>query len=166
MIAATTGRADAQQNAYVVNPLVSDQAGKAPIVHPNLKNAWGVAFTPAASPFWIADNATGLSTLCDGAGNIQSLVVTIPCPPNPGQGSSCPQTAAPTGMVWNPTTMPATAFLVPGRKLPASFIWDTEDGTLSAWTGGLGNLTPPLPPNNAVLAVDNSRVPNSRLGAV
>jgi hypothetical protein len=22
------------------------------------QNAWGVAFTPAASPFWIADNAT------------------------------------------------------------------------------------------------------------
>ncbi|HKD05418.1 MAG TPA: TIGR03118 family protein [Bryobacteraceae bacterium] len=166
IIAATTGRADAQQNAYVVNPLVSDQAGKAPIVDSNLKNAWGVAFTPAASPFWIADNATGVSTLYDGAGNIQSLVVTIPCPPNPGQGSSCPQTAAPTGMVWSPTTMPATAFLVPGTKLPASFIWDTEDGTLSAWTGGLGNVTPPLPPNNAVLAVDNSRVPNGRLGAV
>ena len=166
IIAATTGRADAQQNAYVVNPLVSDQAGKAPIVDSNLKNAWGVAFTPAASPFWIADNATGVSTLYDGAGNIQSLVVTIPCPPNPGQGSSCPQTAAPTGMVWSPTTTPATAFLVPGTKLPASFIWDTEDGTLSAWTGGLGNVTPPLPPNNAVLAVDNSRVPNGRLGAV
>jgi uncharacterized protein (TIGR03118 family) len=166
IITATTVRADAQQNAYVVTPLVSDQSGKAPIVDPNLKNAWGVAFTPGASPFWIADNATGLSTLYDGAGNIQSTVVTIPCPPNPGQGSSCPQTAAPTGMVWNPTTMPATAFLVPGTKLPALFIWATEDGTISAWTGGLGNLTPPLPPNNAVLAVDNSRVPNGRLGAV
>ena len=95
IITATTVRADAQQNAYVVTPLVSDQSGKAPIVDPNLKNAWGVAFTPGASPFWIADNATGLSTLYDGAGNIQSTVVTIPCPPNPGQGSSCPQTAAP-----------------------------------------------------------------------
>jgi uncharacterized protein (TIGR03118 family) len=166
IIAATTVRADAQQNAYVITPLVSDQSDKAPIVDPNLKNAWGVAFTPAASPFWIADNATGLSTLYDGAGNIQSLVVTIPCPPNPGQGSSCPQTAAPTGMVWSPTTNPATAFLVPGTKLPALFVWATEDGTISAWAGGLGNLTPPLPPNNAVLAVDNSRVPSGRFGAV
>jgi uncharacterized protein (TIGR03118 family) len=34
----------------------------------------------------------------------------------------------------------------------ATFIWDTEDGTLSAWTGG---LTPPNQ-NQAVLAVDNS----------
>jgi uncharacterized protein (TIGR03118 family) len=162
----TAVRADAQQNAYVVNPLVSDQANKAPVQDPNLKNAWGVTFTPAASPFWIADNNTGLSTLYDGAGNIQSLVVTIPCPPKAGQGSSCPQTAAPTGMVWNPTTSTTTGFLVPGTKLPASFIWATEDGTISAWTGGLGNLTPPLPPDNAVLAVDNSRVPNAKLGAV
>src|SRR5262244_1341153 len=82
IIAATTGRADAQQNAYVVNPLVSDQAGKAPIVDSNLKNAWGVAFTPAASPFWIADNATGLSTLYDGAGVKMARQVAIPLPDN------------------------------------------------------------------------------------
>jgi uncharacterized protein (TIGR03118 family) len=68
--------------------------------------------------------------------------------------------AAPTGMVWNPTTNVSTAFLVPGTKLPASFIFDTEDGTLSAWTGGL------TPPNNAVLAVDNSVTPNPAAGAV
>src|SRR5215472_17379276 len=112
IIAATTGRADAQQNAYVVNPLVSDQAGKAPIVHSNLKNAWGVAFTPAASPVCIADNATGVSTLYDGAGNIQRLVVNIPLPASPRRGSRCPETAAPNGMGWSQTTMPATAFLV------------------------------------------------------
>ena len=78
-------RADAQQNAYVVTPLVSDLAGKAAVQDPNLKNAWGVTFTPAASPFWIADNANGLSTLYDGDGTIVSLVVTIPCPPTAGK---------------------------------------------------------------------------------
>src|ERR1700726_1729951 len=153
-------RADAQQNAYVVTPLVSDLAGKAAVQDPNLKNAWGVAFSPAASPFWIADNATGLSTLYDGDGTIVNLVVTIPCPPTAGQGSNCPQTAAPNGMVWNPTTNVSTAFLVPGTKLPASFIFVTEDGTISAWTGGL------TPANNAVLAVNNSVTPNPTLGAV
>jgi uncharacterized protein (TIGR03118 family) len=156
----TAVRADAQQNAYVVTPLVSDLSGQAPVTDPNLKNAWGVAFTPAASPFWIADNNTGLSTLYDGAGAIQSLVVTIPCPPTAGQGSSCPASASPTGMVWNPTNNAATAFLVPGTKLPASFIWATEDGTISAWTGGL------TPPDNAVLAVNNSTEPSAKLGAV
>jgi uncharacterized protein (TIGR03118 family) len=156
----TAVHADAQQNAYVVTPLVSDLPGQAPVTDPNLKNAWGVAFTPAASPFWIADNNTGLSTLYDGNGTIVNLVVTIPCPPTPGQGSSCPASASPTGMVWNPTTSPTTGFLVPGTSLPASFIWATEDGTISAWTGGL------TPPDNAVLAVDNSVTPNKKSGAV
>ena len=94
IIAAGIVRADAQTNAYVVTPLVSDQTGKAPIVDPNLKNAWGVAFTPAASPFWIADNATGLATLYEGDGTIVNITgttpVVIPCPPKAGQGSACP----------------------------------------------------------------------------
>jgi uncharacterized protein (TIGR03118 family) len=72
-------------------------------------------------------------------------------PPNPTP-------AAPTGMVWNPTTNPMTAFLVPGTSSPASFIWATEDGTISAWTGGLSP-----DPNNARLAVDN---PNTTSGPV
>jgi uncharacterized protein (TIGR03118 family) len=156
----TTVRADAQQNAYVVTPLVSDQTGKAPIVDPNLKNAWGVAFTPAASPFWIADNANGLATLYDGDGTIVPLVVTIPCPPKAGQGSSCPQFSSPNGLVWNPTTSTTTGFLVPLTGKVASFIFGSEDGTISAWTGGL------TPADNAVLAVDNSVTPNAKLGAV
>jgi uncharacterized protein (TIGR03118 family) len=152
--------ADNRPNAYVVTNLVSDLPNTAAVRDPNLKNAWGVAFTPAASPFWIADNATGLATLYDGDGTIVPLVVTIPCPPTAGQGSSCPQTAAPNGMVWNPTTNVSTAFLVPGTKLLASFIFVTEDGTISAWTGGL------TPASNAVLAVNNAVTPNATLGAV
>jgi len=161
-VGATAVRADDgnrgnDDNRYVMTPLVSDVAGKANVQDTNLKNAWGVAFTPAASPFWISDNATGLSTLYDGAGAIQSLVVTIPCPPTAGQGSSCPATAAPTGMVWNPTTSTATGFLVPLTGKVASFIWATEDGTISAWTGGL---------TSAVIAVNNALNPNATLGAV
>jgi len=168
------GHHDGDDNRYVVTNLVSDIAKLGGnVTDPNLKNAWGVAFTPGASPFWIADNATGLSTLYDGDGTIVSLVVTIPCPPNPpgaGQGSSCPPSppptnAAPTGMVWNPTTSLTTGFLVPGTNpsVAATFIWATEDGTISAWAGGLANLTPPLPANNAVLAIDN---PNTTSGPV
>jgi len=88
-----------QQNAYVVTPLASDLSGKANVTDPNLKNSWGVAFTPSAGAFWISDNATGLSTLYDGAGTIVNLPnnatpVVIPCPPKAGQGSSCPNTAS------------------------------------------------------------------------
>jgi uncharacterized protein (TIGR03118 family) len=153
-------RADDRQNAYDVNNLVSDLPGRAAVQDSNLKNAWGVAFTPGASAFWITDNATGRSTLYDGNGTTVPLVVTIPCPPTAGQGSSCPQTAAPNGMVWNPTTAVSTAFLVPGTKLPAAFIFATEDGTISAWAGGL------TPADNAVLAVNNSVAPSAALGAV
>ena len=52
------------------------------------------------------------------------------------------------------------SFLVPLTGKVASFIWDTEDGTLAAWTSGL------TPADNAVLAVNNSNVPNATLGAV
>jgi uncharacterized protein (TIGR03118 family) len=155
----TAVRAD-QPNAYVVTKLVSDLPNMAAVQDPKLKNPWGVAFSPAASPFWIADNANGLSTLYDGDGTIVPLVVTVPCPPAAGQGSSCPQFSSPNGLVWNPTTTVSTAFLVPGTQLPASFIFSSEDGTISAWTGGL------TPPDNAVLAVNNAVAPNPTLGAV
>ena len=65
---------DGDDNRYVVTNLVSNIAklgGK--VIDPNLKNAWGVAFTPAASPFWIADNAAGLSTLYEGDGTIFNI---------------------------------------------------------------------------------------------
>jgi uncharacterized protein (TIGR03118 family) len=165
VIAASAARADdndqgSRANQYKVNELVSDILGEAPNFDPVLQNAWGLTFSPAASPFWVSDNATGCSTLYNGDGTIVSLQVKIPLPGNVIPSSACQhidpknppkQTpAAPTGMVWNATTNPNTAFLVPGTTMPASFIWATEDGTISAWTG---TLTPN--PNNARLAVDN-----------
>jgi uncharacterized protein (TIGR03118 family) len=159
-----------QRNAYLVTPLVSDTQATENPPDPVLQNAWGVAFTPAGSPFWIADNATGCSTLYDGDGTKVALQVSIPLPGNIVPPTDCktvnpktppnPTPAAPTGVVWNPTTNPATAFLVPGTNLPASFIFVTEDGTVSAWAGGL------TPPTNAVQAVDNSKLPNAASGAV
>jgi uncharacterized protein (TIGR03118 family) len=149
-----------ERNRYVVTDLTANQPGIAPNTDPVLQNAWGVAFTPGASPFWIADNATGCSTLYDGSGLPQPqptpLRVKLPLPGGSVPGTACqpadsnnppkPTPAAPTGMVWNPTT----TFLVPNTSSPATFIWATEDGTISAWTGGL------TPPDQAVLAVDNS----------
>jgi uncharacterized protein (TIGR03118 family) len=147
-------------NRYVVTILTSDLPG-APNTDAVLQNAWGVAFTPGASPFWIADNATGCSTLYDGSGIPQPqppppLRVKLPLPGGMIPATACqhndpnnppnPTPAAPTGLVWNPTT----TFLVPGTNKPATFIFDTEDGTISAWTGGL------TPPDQAVLAVDKS----------
>src|SRR5260370_14050845 len=68
---------------YQVTRLTSDISGAANL-DPVLQNAWGVAFTPGGSPFWVADNATGCSTLYDGAGIPQPhaapLTVKIPLP--------------------------------------------------------------------------------------
>jgi len=165
-IADDGGDARGHRNAYAVTPLVSDIAGDAAVPDPVLQNAWGVAFTPAGSPFWVNDNATGCSTLYAGDGAKVPLQVAIPLPGNIVPASACHTVdpnhppaitpAAPTGIVWNPST----AFLVPGTSLPATFIFATEDGTLSAWTGGLN------PADNAVLAVDNSASPDAAGGAV
>jgi uncharacterized protein (TIGR03118 family) len=121
-------------NSYTQTNLVSDTAGMAKVTDPNLVNPWGVAFVPG-NVFWIADNNSGLSTLYDRNGNIQSAPFTIP----PPKGSSNP--ATPTGIVANTEG----GFNVNGQS--SVFIFDTEDGTISGWnTVGAA----------AILAVDNS----------
>ncbi len=126
--------APAPANAYLQHNLVADQAGVADVTDPNLVNPWGVSES-SGSPFWISDNGPGLTTLYNGSGAITPLVVTIA--PAKGQSS----TATPTGQVNNNTTV----FPLANGK-PASFIFVTEDGTLSAWNGGAATT----------LEVDNS----------
>jgi len=163
-IRADDGSSDDQQNAYVVTRLVSDLPGKANFQDPVLQNAWGVAFSPAGSPFWIADNATGCSTLYDGTGlKNQNLQVSIPLPGGSVPPTACktvnpnsppnPTPAAPTGIIWNPSAalvVPNSVSTANPKGIPASFIFDTEDGTISAWAMGLN------PATNAVIAFDNS----------
>ena len=57
--------------------LVSNGAVPAALTDPQLVNAWGLAAGPT-SPWWVNDNGTGLSTLYNGAGAKQGLVVTDP----------------------------------------------------------------------------------------
>ncbi len=120
--------------SYHQHNLVSDLPGVADFMDTNLVNPWGISFS-ASSPFWIADNGSGLSTLYNGAGAITPLVVTIPTP----TGGTPP--AAPTGTVFNSTTN----FKI-GGTTNSKFLFDTEDGTISAWASGAG----------AVLEVDDS----------
>src|SRR5262245_48698428 len=126
--------------AYLQTNLVSDLPGVAINTDAHLVNPWGIAAS-SSSPFWIADNGTGLSTLYNGSGTPQSLVVTIP----PPAGGTPP--AAPTGIVFNSTT----DFTVSsgGNSGTAVFIFATEDGTISAWS-------PKVNATNAILEVDNS----------
>jgi uncharacterized protein (TIGR03118 family) len=163
----TAARAeDGHRNAYAVTHLVSDIPGAAANPDPVLQNAWGIAFTPSGSPFWVNDNQTGCSTLYDGAGSKVGLQVKIPLPGNVVAPATCkhvdpnnppnPAPAAPTGIVWNASS----AFTVPGTAIQAAFIFATEDGTISAWGGGLN------PFDTAVLAADNSANPSAGNGAV
>src|SRR5436309_15985846 len=57
---------DRGPNRYVVTNLTTDVSGTAPNADTVLQNAWGVAFTPRASPSWIAYHGTGCSTLFAG----------------------------------------------------------------------------------------------------
>jgi|SRR5579871_1957220 len=122
-------------NVYVRHDLVADQPGVADVTDPNLVNPWGVAIS-ATSPFWVSNAGKGNSTLYNGSGAITPLVVTVP----PGKASTG-KIGSPTGQVQNSTN---GFVLANGTK--ASFIFSTEDGTISAWNGGAA----------AAITVDNS----------
>jgi uncharacterized protein (TIGR03118 family) len=118
---------------FTETKLVSSVPGLAAVHDPNLVNAWGLARS-SGSPWWVADNGTGLATLYDGAGAIQKLVVTIPpSDPKSPKGS-------PTGIMFNGD--PGSFLLAPGK--PALFIFVTEDGTISGWN-------PKVMPTSAVI---------------
>jgi uncharacterized protein (TIGR03118 family) len=121
-------------NVYLQHNLVSDIPGTADVTDPNLVNPWGISYG-ATGPFWLSDNGTGKSTLYNGSGTVIPLVVTVP---SIGGAS---QTGNPTGQVNNNTT----GFLLANGRA-ASFIFDSEDGTITAWNGG----------TTASLMVDNS----------
>jgi uncharacterized protein (TIGR03118 family) len=133
-----TGQTSTQ--GYIQHNLVSDMPGVAITTDPNLKNPWGLAFS-STSPFWVADNGTGLSTLYNGQAQKIPLTVTIP----PPTGST--DTAKPTGIVFNGTT----DFVVSSGATsgPAVFIFATEDGTISGWNPNVNGTA-------AILTVDNS----------
>jgi uncharacterized protein (TIGR03118 family) len=123
----------ASAQSYHLTKLVSNVKG-ATHTDTQLVNAWGLAYGPGA-PFWVADAATGLSTLYDGSGNKQSLVVTIPTASGSGKGS-------PTGIVYNSST----EFQI--ETWTSAFLFATLDGTISGWSH--------FEPKNALIGVNNS----------
>src|SRR5205809_7900229 len=66
---------------YEQHDLVSDGAVAADLVDAALVNAWGLVAS-ATSPWWVADNGTGLSTLYNGnTGAKVALTVSVPGAP-------------------------------------------------------------------------------------
>src|SRR5438132_10721110 len=78
---------------YQLKNLVSNQVGAAGHTDPLIVNAWGLVRTPS-SPFWIADEGSGWSTLYDGHGVARNLRVEIPTASGAGPGQA-------TGIVFN-----------------------------------------------------------------
>src|ERR1700682_481313 len=122
---------------YTQHNLVSDGAAvPADRFDPNLVNAWGLVASPT-SPWWSANNGSQKSTLYDGSGVPQPLVVGIP--------------GAPTGIVFNGTA----GFVVRSgtKAAPARFIFATEDGAIAGWAPTVDPtqaIVPDLSPSDAV----------------
>jgi uncharacterized protein (TIGR03118 family) len=95
----------------------------------------------STSPFWVSNNRAGIAAVYNSQGQPapagSSLRVTIPIP------SGVTPPAGPTGHVFNDTI----GFNVASE--PASFIFATEDGTISGWN-------PSADPANSIVLVDNS----------
>jgi uncharacterized protein (TIGR03118 family) len=128
---------------YRQTNLVSDVPGLAKFTDPDLVNPWGL-IASGTSPWWVADNGTGLSTLYNGAGVKQSLVVTVATPP----GDTDP--ATPTGIVFNGGS---DFKLTSAANSAARFIFDTEDGTISGWSPAVDATHTILKVNNAGSAI-------------
>jgi uncharacterized protein (TIGR03118 family) len=132
---------------FVQSNLVSDVAGMAATQDKLLVNPWGVSFG-AGSPFWVANNGTGTSTLYNGAGVPQPpgtnppltpLQVTIPN----ASGTTTPH-GTPTGTVNNPLTVSdPSAFNVSAtvngvtKTGAAVFLFATLDGAIEGWAPGV-----------------------------
>ncbi len=130
---------------YIQSNLVSNTLGVAPVTDPQLINPWGLSRS-SSSPWWISDNATGLSTLYNGAGAKQSLIVTIPqADPN---DKNTP-TGTPTGTIANGSR---TDFLLaPGK--PAVFLFSTIDGTIAGWNPTVAVAQGAAPPSTQAVTV-------------
>lgn len=134
--------------SYQLINLDSNQQGQAKHVDPQLINGWGLAFAPG-NPWWIADEGSGFSTLYDGKGNKQTLVVKVPSASGQTNGT-------PTGIVYNGSQ----EFKVKkgtGEPWASVFIFATLDGTISGWA-------PLTDMKNAIIAVDNSATGASYTG--
>jgi uncharacterized protein (TIGR03118 family) len=109
---------------YAQHNLLSDVPGLADLTDPNVVNAWGLD-SGDTSPWWIADNGTGKTTLYNVAGGNVVTTFTVP-----GAGGA---QGNPTGLVFNG----GAGFVVNNGAgtSAARFIFSSEDGTISAFRG-------------------------------
>jgi uncharacterized protein (TIGR03118 family) len=115
--------------AFVAKALVADGAGVATTQDTNLVNAWGLVFAPN-DPVWISNNGTNTSSLYDGNGMNEQLLVALPA----DIASTTP--FQPTGIVaLDPAKFP-NDFVVTaaGKSGPSSFIYSGLGGQIAGWS--------------------------------
>jgi uncharacterized protein (TIGR03118 family) len=136
------------QMTFLQTNLVSDGFVAAAQTDPNLINPWGVSYGPGG-PFWISDNNSGLASIYKVAGGSVTVNAIPPitiAPPSPTAGA-----AAPTGQVFNPFQAAGAFTLQDGS--PATFLFATEDGTISGWNKAAGS--------QSIIAVNESQDPSA-----
>jgi len=108
--------------------LVSDLPGNAHVQDPNLVDPIGITFSQG-SPDWVSNAGSGVATLYNTVGQVQSLVVNIQAPGNPGVGS-------PTGDVFNLTLGSGNGFQVSDgtHTASAAFLFATTAGAIVGWS--------------------------------
>src|SRR5260370_9028985 len=129
---------------YNQTNLVSNTSG-APVTDPQLINPWGLS-RGSGSEWGVSDNATGFSTLYDGAGAKQSLIATTP-PADPNNKKT--PVGSPTGTIFNGSQ---TYFLLaPGK--PAAFPLCNADGTTAGWNPTVALAQGATPPSTQAVTV-------------
>ena len=146
---AAASAAPPSKNHYVVTPLASDVPGLAPATDANLKNTWGLA-RGDATPWWIANNGTASTSVYNGAGT-RVDIGGLPAQGVPGD---------PTGAVFSGITgqFQVGTTVSPTTLGASNFIFDGEDGTISAWRIGSTAALVTVPSSGAVykgLAISN-----------
>ena len=149
LLAAGAAPAASPSHRYTVTPLASDVPGLAPTTDPNLVNTWGLARS-ATSPWWIADNGNASTSVYTGAG------VRVDIGGNATQGVPGDPTGAVFSGIAGQFQVGTTAS--PTTLAPSNFIFDGEDGTISAWRIGSTAALVTVPSTGAVfkgLAISN-----------
>jgi uncharacterized protein (TIGR03118 family) len=126
--------APSRADLYKVTNLITDDQSVNPaqLTDPKLVNSWGISHS-AGSPFWVSENGTSVTTVYTVNPATNAVTKdTIGSPPDPSGGVVIPPigTGTPTGQLFN--TANATAF----NKV--SFLFVSEDGTISGWRPALG----------------------------
>lgn len=130
---------------YKQTNLVSNTSGVAPILDPQLLNAWGLS-RGSGSAWWVSDQGAGVSTLYNGNGAKQSLIVTIP-PADPTNKNT--PIGSPTGTIFNGSQ---NDFLLAAGK-PAVFLFCTADGTIAGWNPTVAGDQGAMPPSTHAVTV-------------